>query len=85
MKRVLGTLVALTLTLSAVHAGTIMFGGNGGHLDPNGGPLSINNGWLVYGRSDDWSRQSDWASDGSVQVERPGIYSQRRSVRHRAQ
>ena len=44
MKRVL---FLLALALPAVHANPIMFGVNGGHPNPDGSPLSINNGWLV--------------------------------------
>jgi hypothetical protein len=40
-------LVILGLTLPIVHAGVIMYGVNGGHTNPDGSPLSINNGWLV--------------------------------------
>jgi hypothetical protein len=44
--RVLFVLVILSLTLATVQAGVIMYGGNGGHPNPDGSPLSINNGWL---------------------------------------
>jgi hypothetical protein len=44
--RILFVLVALSLTLTTVHAGTILYGANGGHPNPDGSPLSINNGWL---------------------------------------
>src|SRR5450755_2900909 len=47
MNRVLLKLVMVILALPTIHAGVIMFGGNGGHPDPAGNPLSINNGWLV--------------------------------------
>ena len=44
--RILFVLAVLPLTLTTVHAGAILFGGNGGHPNPDGSPLSINNGWL---------------------------------------
>ena len=44
--RVLFLLVILALTPPMVHAGVVMYGGNGGHPNPDGSPLSINNGWL---------------------------------------
>jgi hypothetical protein len=44
--RILLLLVVLPLTLTTIHAGVIMYGGNGGHPNPDGSPLSINNGWL---------------------------------------
>jgi hypothetical protein len=44
--RVLFLLLILPLTLTTVHAGVIMYGVNGGHPNPDGSPLSINNGWL---------------------------------------
>jgi len=47
MKRMLFPLVILSLALPAVQADVIMFGVNGGHPNPDGSPLSINNGWLV--------------------------------------
>ena len=36
----------IMLPLSAAYAGVILYGGNGGHPNPDGSPLSINNGWL---------------------------------------
>ena len=49
MARVQFFLLMLTLALAipTVQANVIMFGGNGGHPNPDGSPLSINNGWLV--------------------------------------
>jgi hypothetical protein len=47
MKRLFLLLAVSALTLPAVHAGEIMYGGNGGHPNPDGSPLSINNGWLI--------------------------------------
>jgi hypothetical protein len=44
--RVLFLLVILSLTLPTVHAGVVLYGANGGHPNPDGSPLSINNGWL---------------------------------------
>src|SRR5664279_2573286 len=44
--RVHFTLLILTLTLPLLQAGPILYGGNGGHPNPDGSPLSINNGWL---------------------------------------
>jgi hypothetical protein len=44
--RILFLLVVLPLTLTTIQAGVIMYGGNGGHPNPDGSPLSINNGWL---------------------------------------
>ena len=47
MKRLLFPLAIVALALPTVHGGQIMFGVNGGHPNPDGSPLSINNGWLV--------------------------------------
>jgi hypothetical protein len=47
MKRLLLLLVLSMLPLLNVHADVIMYGGNGGHANPDGSPLSINNGWLI--------------------------------------
>jgi len=47
MKRLLFPLEIVALALPTVHGGQIMFGVNGGHPNPDGSPLSINNGWLV--------------------------------------
>jgi hypothetical protein len=49
MKQGLFVIAALTLTLVAplARAGVLMYGVNGGHGNPDGSPLSINNGWLV--------------------------------------
>src|ERR1035441_2991192 len=44
--RALFLLVVLGLTPPMVQAGVVMYGGNGGHPNPDGSPLSINNGWL---------------------------------------
>jgi hypothetical protein len=44
--RSLFLLVILALTLPIVRAGVVMYGVNGGHPNPDGSPLSINNGWL---------------------------------------
>jgi MYXO-CTERM domain-containing protein len=44
--RVLSLLVMSTLSLTTVHAGVVLYGGNGGHPNPDGSPLSVNNGWL---------------------------------------
>src|SRR3954463_8900819 len=44
--RVLFLLAMLSVTSANLHAGVIMYGGNGGHPNPDGSPLSINNGWL---------------------------------------
>ena len=44
MKRLLLTFALMYATL---HAGVVMYGVNGGHPNPDGSPLSINNGSLV--------------------------------------
>jgi hypothetical protein len=44
--RVLFLLAMLSVTSANLHAGVILYGGNGGHPNPDGSPLSINNGWL---------------------------------------
>jgi len=48
MRRLLFLLmvVSLALALAPVQA-SVMYGVNGGHSNPDGSPLSINNGWLV--------------------------------------
>src|SRR5579884_230699 len=47
MSRLLFLLLILAVCLTTLQAGTIMYGVNGGHNNPDGSPLSINNGWLV--------------------------------------
>jgi sugar lactone lactonase YvrE len=47
MKPLLFQLAILAMALPTVHAGQILYGVNGGHPNPDGSPLSINNGWLV--------------------------------------
>ena len=42
-----GALSSVVLLTSLAHAAPILYGGNGGHPDVDGTPLSINNGWLV--------------------------------------
>ncbi len=44
--RSLSLLVIFALMLPIVQAGPVMYGVNGGHPNPDGSPLSINNGWL---------------------------------------
>jgi hypothetical protein len=37
----------ITVSANAATISTALYGGNGGHPNPDGSPLSINNGWLI--------------------------------------